>query len=95
MQVRAERATAGEGGETGEEMKIKDFTLGPTQRFPRGKIHASDEGETRIAVGHHEGNVVLDFGTPTVWVGFPPEQALELAAAIQQHAHAAKGGRTQ
>lgn len=76
-------------------MKIKDFALGPTKRFPRGKIHESDEGETRVAVGTHEGNVILHFGKPTAWVGFPPEQALELARAIQQHAHVAKGGRTQ
>lgn len=76
-------------------MKIKDFTLGPTKQFPRGKIHESDEGETRIAVGHSEGNVIIDLGKPTAWIGFPPEQALELARAIQEHAHAAQGGRTQ
>lgn len=76
-------------------MKIKNLKLGPTGQFPRGKIHDSDEGETRIAVGHKEGNVILDFGKPVVWLGFPPAQALELARTIQQHAHAAQGGRTQ
>lgn len=76
-------------------MRIKTFKLGATGEFPKGKIHESDEGETRIAVGHREGNVILDFGTPTTWLGFPPETALELARAIQQHAHEALGQRTQ
>ena len=58
--------------------------LGPTKRFPNGKIHHSDEGEIRMAIGHYEGNVVIDFGKPTTWIGLPPQQA-----------HAALGGRTQ
>lgn len=76
-------------------MKLKDFRLGPTKQFPRGKIHQSDEGGIQISVGHNEGNVILQFGKPIAWLGFPPEQALELARTIQQHAHAALGGRTQ
>ena len=74
---------------------MSKIELGPTNSFPRGKIHDSDEGETQIAIGHLEGNVILDFWKPVVWLGFPPEQALELARSIQQHAHAAKSGRTQ
>lgn len=70
-------------------------TLGPTGTHPAGKIHASDEGAIKIAVGHHEGNVVLDFGTPTKWIGLPPTKALDLARAIRLHAAAAVGGRTQ
>jgi len=76
-------------------MKIPKFTLGPTGRFPRGRIHDSDEGELSMAVGHDQGNVILTFGKPIAWIGIPPEQALQLAKTIQQHAHEALGGRTQ
>lgn len=69
--------------------------LGPTGQFPRGKIRPDDEGAVRIAVGHEEGTVIIDFGTRVTWIGLPPEMAIELARAIQQHAHAAMGGRTQ
>lgn len=76
-------------------MKFKDFKLGATKRFPRGKIHDSDEGELRLAVSHHEGNVVVNFGTPVTWIGLPPEQAIALAQGLMEHAHQAQGGRTQ
>lgn len=88
-QPRQARLNLGKSGE------MDNIRLGPTKKFPRGKIHESDEGETQIAIGHSEGNVILHFGAPTSWVGFPPDKALALAKAIQEHAHAAQGGRTQ
>lgn len=60
--------------------------VGPTRQFPDGKIHETDEGEIRLAVTHHEGNVVINFGTPVAWLGFPKEQALQLALVIAKHA---------
>lgn len=76
-------------------MKIKGFKLGATGKFPAGKIKPDDEGELTMAVGHDEGNVVVHFGKPVAWFGFPPEKALEFAKLIMQHAHEAMGGRTQ
>lgn len=75
-------------------MRIPRLNIGKTARFPEGKIHPTDEGEIRITVGHVEGQVIVDFGTPCTWVGMPPDRALEFARVLQQHAHEALGGRT-
>lgn len=66
--------------------------LGPTREFPRGKITASDEGETRIAIGHKGDTVVLDLGAPTAWIGFTPDQADEIAKCLTDHAAAVRRG---
>jgi len=64
--------------------------LGPTGRFPGGKLVDSDEGEIRLAVGTKGGKVVLDLGAPTAWVGFDPEQARDLAQLFVKHAEIAE-----
>jgi hypothetical protein len=75
---------------------MKKPPLGATGEFPRGKLNADDEGAIRLGVTHSQGNVVIEFGTPVKWIGLPPEQAMDLARAIMQHAgEAAKTSRTQ
>lgn len=59
--------------------------LGATGRYPHGKLTEEDEGEIAIAVGQHDGKVVIDFGKPTAWIGFTAEQAEELGNLILQH----------
>lgn len=60
--------------------------LGATGKFPDGKLCEHDEGEITFAIGHREGQVVLDFGKPVAWVGMSPQQAIALAASLTQHA---------
>ena len=64
-------------------------SLGPTGRFPLGKVTESDEGETAMAVGHTKGKVFLNFGKPMKWIGFSPSQARILAGHLLEHANAA------
>lgn len=64
-------------------------SLGPTGRFPLGKVTESDEGETAMAVGHAKGRVFLNFGSPMKWIGFTPSQARILAGHLLEHANAA------
>jgi hypothetical protein len=61
-------------------------TLGPTGRFPDGKLTEADEGETRFQIGVVKGKVVLNFGGPTHALGFTPEQAIGLADLLRKHA---------
>jgi hypothetical protein len=69
-----------------------DIPLGATGRFPEGKNRDDDEGELRYAVGpDRKGNVVVDFGKPTVWVAFPPADARALALVLLKHAAAIDG----
>lgn len=65
--------------------------LGATGQFPRGKLTDADEGETRIAIGTHNGAVVVDLGKPTAWIGFTPDQADEIADLLKKHAAGLRG----
>jgi hypothetical protein len=62
--------------------------LGPTDKFPEGKINKDDEGEIQILVGREDdkGVVVINFGKPIVWVAFGPAQAKAIANLLIKHA---------
>lgn len=57
--------------------------------FPSGKLTPSDEGAIQFGITAKDGKVVLDFGTPTAWIGMEPQQAADLAMAMLKHARAA------
>lgn len=72
-------------------MPKHDSPFGPTGEFPRGKIRPDDEGAIQIGITHEaDGTVMIDFGSATSWIGFPPEQAIQFAKAILKHAGAKK-----
>lgn len=54
--------------------------------FPNGKLDKSDEGALACAVGHEKGVVKLLFPKPVAWIGFTPEQAVDLAQDLLKHA---------
>ncbi len=56
--------------------------FGATGKFPQGHLNDEDEGELKIGIGVSEGKVVINFGTPVVWIGFDVDQAIELACHI-------------
>ena len=61
--------------------------LGATGEFPDGKIDQHDEGELNIGMRVEGENVIIDFGKPVVWLGFPPEVARNMAAMLIEHAN--------
>lgn len=63
------------------------MSLGATGKFPDGKLHEDDEGEITMAIGIHEGKVIIDFGKPVHWLGLPKEDALALAEMITKRAN--------
>lgn len=63
--------------------------LGATQQHPEGMLTSDDEGEIKIAIGVHEGKVVINFGKPVSWIGFSPAQARALAESIRKASHRA------
>jgi len=65
---------------------VKGEPLGATGETPDGRCHDDDEGELRMAISRQGDLVRLDFGKPTAWVAFPPEQAEELAKALLKQA---------
>jgi hypothetical protein len=58
--------------------------IGPTKRFPHGKIRSDDEGELTFAVSDADsyGNIHIDFGTPVAWMALPRETARALGRKL-------------
>jgi hypothetical protein len=73
----------------------REHQLGATGQFPEGKLTGEDEGEIKIAVGVHEGKVVVNFGKPVAWIGFSPQQARELAESIRRASYRATDGEAK
>lgn len=71
---------------------LVELGLGPTGEFPEGKLRSDDEGEIQIAIGTHNGNVIIDFGGPVAWIGLPPAQAIAVGEAIIERARSLKDG---
>jgi hypothetical protein len=69
-------------------MKIKDFKLGATGRYPYGKADEHDEGELLMAIAADHGNSIvrLQFGKPIAWLGLPANEARQLAAMLMEKA---------
>lgn len=64
---------------------------GPTGRFPKGKIHPTDEGELALRIGHsQQGKVVVDFGKAVVWIGLDPDDADIFAERLKECAKNAR-----
>lgn len=60
--------------------------IGPTGEFPDGKVREDDDGEINIAIGRAGNNVIMEFGKPVKWIGFPPHVALDLAKSLMNYA---------
>lgn len=62
--------------------------LGPTGRFPDGKISDDDDGEVTVAISRdpRDGLIHVDFGYPISWLALHPAQAVALAAMLLKHA---------
>jgi hypothetical protein len=70
---------------------MKRHKFGPTGEYPRGSLGPGDHGALKIGVAHDsKGNVIINFGTDVSWLGFPPEQAIQLAKLIMRHAGVGK-----
>ena len=76
------------GKEPDHDFKIGAGKLGMTGQFPDGKLTTSDEGQIAFGVGDHEGKVIINFGTPVVWMGMSPQEAVEFAELLIKRARA-------
>jgi hypothetical protein len=67
--------------------------LGATGRHPNGKLTDNDEGEIKVAIAADpaRGVVVIDFGKPTAWIGFTPDQASDIADMLHAKALECRG----
>jgi len=63
---------------------MDDNKLGPTGRFPAGKLNEHDEGELNMGIKANvtEGIVEVHFGKPIGWFGLGPAEARQFAALL-------------
>ena len=54
--------------------------------YPEGKLNSADEGALALSVGRENGVVKLMFPKPVAWIGFGPQQAVEVAELLIEHA---------
>jgi len=66
------------------DVEARLLELGPTGRFPDGKLMKDDDGEIKISVAVVKNVIVLDFGTPILWLGLPPDSADRLAECLKK-----------
>ena len=64
--------------------------IGPTGKFPEGKLTSHDEGEIGFAVFHKDGKVIIDFGSQVSWLGMNPNQAIEIGNSLIKHGRKAR-----
>ena len=74
------------GNEATEEMTKQAFEqlLGPTHKYPMGKMCKEDAGEIAIGIAADLNNdvVIINFGTKVEWLGLSPEQARSIASTL-------------
>ena len=68
---------------------LKDMQRKLQGEFPDGRLNAHDEGALAVMVGHEKGRVMMKFPSPTAWIGFTPEQAMDIAQMLITHARQA------
>ena len=63
--------------------------LGPSGKFPAGRVDRTDRGEIGIAVSAIRSHklVRVDFGTSLTWFAMGPDQARAFAAELTQRAN--------
>lgn len=54
--------------------------------FPDGKLNVNDEGALAVMIGEENGKVVIRFPKPVSWIGFTPDQAIDIAQTLITHA---------
>ena len=61
--------------------------------YPNGRLNSEDAGALAVAIGQENGAVTLRFPKPVAWIGFTPEQAIEIAETLVKHARQAGASR--
>lgn len=54
--------------------------------FPDGRLDENDQGAVSVGIGHQQGRVTMQFPKNLNWIGFTPEQAIDIAEMLVQHA---------
>ncbi len=76
---------------TEEPKVVLGSELGPTGKFPDGKLNKNDHGELAFGIRKtQDGLIEMYFTTPITWLAMPPHQAIELAKILLRTAGASQ-----
>lgn len=67
---------------------LKDEQRNLRGEFPHGRLNKDDEGAMACAIGPENGKIVMRFASPVAWIGFTPDQAMQIALLLIEHARA-------
>lgn len=54
--------------------------------YPDGRLREDDSGAVPLAIAHEKGRVTMQFPRNLNWIGFTPEQAIDIAQGLINHA---------
>lgn len=57
--------------------------------FPNGRLNSDDAGALALAIAVEDGKVCMHFAKSVEWIGFTPQQAMDLANLLMQNARKA------
>lgn len=69
-----------------QERELTDMMKRLTGEFPDGRLNKDDEGAVAVAIGHDQGRVKMQFPKNLNWIAFTPEQAIDIAQTLIEHA---------
>lgn len=72
---------------------LKEFQKQIKGSYPEGMLNKNDKGALAYAIGTEGGKICLRFPTTVTWIGFTPDDAMDLAQALIKHAR--KAGLTK
>ena len=67
---------------------LREKMRGVFGEYPNGRLNENDAGALAVAIGQENGAVTLAFPKPIEWIGFTPEQAIDIANTLIKHARA-------
>jgi len=70
--------------------EIEDPEFESTGELPEGQLNEDGKGALQFGISHdpQKGVVILAFGEPVSWLGFPPQRAEQVAGILRDHAFA-------
>jgi hypothetical protein len=74
------------GNQEEQEAALRAAMKKLTGEYPDGRLNEHDQGSVAVAIGHQQGRVTMQFPKNLNWIGFTPEQAIDIAQSLIEHA---------
>jgi hypothetical protein len=76
-------------GNNEDRAAMSELTKKLMGEYPNGRLNENDAGALAVSIGQEGGAVVMRFPKPVAWIGFTPEQSVEIAQMLIKRAREA------